>query len=321
MPTNFRINFKPVLWVAGVFLLLAVHSVAAAEVAEPATLEYQLSANAVDRTNGLTDINEAMREVSHWSYGIYTTTNLALLTNAVWSANFWLKGVQGLSATCIGYSNGLGGQGLITMVSPRHYLCATHMHPEGQVAAFLDTNNVFHWRRTLQRVDVGNDTTVGILNADLPPSVGFLPMLPADYTNYLPVAGSEPVQGIGMNQGLQLFGEPMVFAPGPMVFWDDRRTALSGLTTNWNMALRGGDSSNPAMLLISNQLVLVSHNYFANGGPNYADQIDAINRKMHYLSTNNGVASDYQLTTIVLTNWPEIGTAGQTSGKNLDSGQ
>jgi hypothetical protein len=278
-----------------------------ADAFDPATLAYQLSTNAVSRTNGLADIYGGTRELSGWTYGFYSATNIALLTNSVWSTNFWLKGVQGLSATCIGYSNGLGGQGLVTMISPRHYLCATHMHPEGYRAAFLDTNNVIYWRRTLQRVDVGNDITVGILSSNLPSAVGFLPVLPEDYTNYLPATGTERVQGVGMNQDLRIFGEPMTFSASPMIIWDSRGTAPLGLTTNWNTALRGGDSSNPAMLLIGNQLVLISHNYFANGGPNYAAQIPAINREMHYLSTNNRAGSDYQLTPFTLTNWPELG--------------
>jgi hypothetical protein len=154
------------------------------------TLAYYLSTNTVSRTNGISDVYGGTMLLSGWNYASYTGTNLAFLTNAVWSTNFWLKGVQGLSATCIGYSNGLGGQGLITMVSPRHYLFATHMHPEGALAAFLDTNNVIYWRTTVQRVDVTNtsagDTSVGILNADLPSSVGFLSVLPSNFTNYLP---------------------------------------------------------------------------------------------------------------------------------------
>jgi hypothetical protein len=55
---------------------------------------------------------------------------------------------------------------------------------------------------------------------------------------------------------------------------------------------------------------LVSHNWHAmNGygdGPNYALQFDAINEKMHYLSTNNSIGTNYQLTPFSLTNWPVI---------------
>jgi hypothetical protein len=59
--------------------------------------------------------------------------------------------------------------------------------------------------------------------------------------------------------------------------------------------------------VIGDQLVLASHNWHSEDGPNYAFQIQAINQAMHYLSTNNtNVESDYQLRLFSLTNWPSI---------------
>ena len=233
-------------------------------------------------------------------------TNLAALTNATWSKTFWLYGVRGMSATCLGYSNGLGGQGLVTMVSPRHYLGATHMHPEGMLAAFLGTNNVIYWRKTLQRVDVGNDTSVGILDADLPPAVGFLPVLPPDFAHYLPTNRTAFVQGIGMNQNWRVFSQPMTFMFPGVVAWSSQGAAPFGLGKNWNVTIRAGDLSDPDMLLIGDQLVLVAHTTSVGGGANYGDQFDQINRQMHYLSSNNHVGSDYQLTPFSLTNWDVV---------------
>ncbi len=109
-----------------------------------------------------------------------------------------------------------------------------------------------------------------------------------------------------MNQDMLLFGKPMTFGNGDFVNWDSGKTVSFGLAKNWNVTLRAGDSSNPDMLLIGNQLILVSHNYTVGGGPNYACQIPAINKTMHLLSTNNHVRTDYQLTEFPLTNWPEI---------------
>jgi hypothetical protein len=267
----------------------------------PGTLAYHLATNADARAAGrLAGYADKVELVAPGS------TRLANFADAEWSKKFWLAGVRGLSATPIGFSNVLGGQGLPTMVSPRHYLCATHMHPEGYLIAFLDTNNVVHWRKTLQRVDTGDDISVGILNHDLPPAVGFLPVLPENYTNYLSTTGTAAVQGIGMNQDMYLFSQPFTFTKGNFLSWDSRQSVPSGLSTNWNVTLRGGDSSNPEMLLIGNRLVLVSHNYFAGGGPNYARHIAVINQAMHGLSTNNRVASDYQLKEFSLTNWPQI---------------
>ena len=156
----------------------------------------------------------------------------------------------------------------------------------------------------MQQVQVGtSDTDVGILNADLPPSVGYLPVIPTNYANYLPT--TIYVQGIGLHQDLSMFSQPMMLE-NPSVIWSGSAAPSFGLGTNWDITLFSGDSSNPEMLLIGNQFVLVSHNFFANSGPNYAFQIDGINQQMHYLSTNNAVGTDYQLTPFSLTNWPSI---------------
>jgi len=229
-----------------------------------------------------------------------------LLTNSTWSTNFWLKGVQGLSATAIGISNNPWGQTLVTVVSPRHYLRATHAGDPPGMIAFLDTNNIIYWRTNLQRVDVGSDTSVGILNADLPASVGYLPVVSSNLSSYLPPYNTALVQGIGMNQYMRLFSQPMTFGDPVFIQWSSANAVPFGLTTNWDVTLGGGDSSDPEMLLIDNRLVLISHNYTVGTGPNYALQVDAINQYMHYLSTNNNVVTDYQLTPYLLTNWPAI---------------
>ena len=270
----------------------------------PGTLAYHLSTNTAAHTNGISNIYLSEFPLANWTYASYYGTNLALLTNAVWSTNFWLKGVQGLSATSIGASNGLGGQGLVTMVSPRHYLMATHVG-WGGLMAFLDTNNLIQWRTTMQRIDIGSDTSVGIIDADLPTSVGFLSLMPTNFIDYLPIGGAI-VQGIGMNQDIRIIGQPMSFGSLGQVSWSVNGMAPFGLTTNWNTALRGGDSSAPERFLIANKLVLVADNGSSESGYNYAFQFNLINQTMHSLSTNNSVGSDFQLTTHSLTNWLTI---------------
>ena len=267
----------------------------------PGTLAYYLATNTVAHADGRDGGYSLMLEFRQPN-----SPALDRLTNAVWSQSFWLKNVRGLCATPIGFTNLTGGQGLPTMVSPRHYLCATHMHPEGYTMAFLDTNNVVHFRKTMQRLDIGNDISVGILDKDLPPSVGFLPVLPSNYTNYLPANHADFIQGIGMNQDMCLFGEPMTFENKLYVFWNSSATVSSGLGKNWNVRIRGGDSSNPAMILIGNQLILVAHNFSVGAGPNYAVQIPAINQAMHQLSQKVRAKTDYQLTEFPLDQWPKI---------------
>ena len=275
------------------------------------TLAHHLATNALARAGNLP--GTFADEVEFHAPYVTNELQFARFTNAVWADTFWLKGVAGLPATPIGFTNLQGGQGLPTMISPRHYVCATHMHPEGYTFVFLDTNNAVYFRKSLQRLDVTNDTSVGILDQDLPPSVGFLPVLPENFTNYLPTTLNSIIQGIGMDQGFYLFSEPMNFGQPPMVAWSSAVAVPGGLGTNWNVAIHAGDSSCPAMLLIGHQLVLVSHNYFVNGGPNYALQIPAINRTMHELSQKNRAGSEYQLTEFSLTNWPRV--VGGSSGR------
>jgi hypothetical protein len=274
----------------------------------PGTLAYHLSTNTAAHTNGITAIYPATFEFDHWTHGLYSGTNLALMTNAVWSTNFWLRGVQGLSAISLSGSNGLGAQGGITMISPRHAIYAKHMHeaPGHFMFAFLDANNIIHWRTNMENIFVTNDISIGILDSDLPPSVGFLPMLAPNFLNYLPTNSYSYVQGIGRDQGARLFSQPMHFDYPGVVLWNAGISCPFGLDKIWTSVIEGGSSSNPDMFLIEKQLVLLSHNFFSGSGPAHPNYLNEINRSMHYLSTNNAVSTDYQLTVFPLTNWPSI---------------
>jgi hypothetical protein len=131
-------------------------------------------------------------------------------------------------------------------------------------------------------------------------------VLPMDYTNWIPADPACRAQGLGMNQELRVFGQPLCFWLRGVVSWSSAATAEFGVETNWNFTVRGGDSSNPVRILIGNQLVLVSHNSSYMSGPDYSFYLPPINRAMHCLSTNNNLQTDYQLTTISLTNWPVV---------------
>ncbi|HSA09560.1 MAG TPA: hypothetical protein P5205_04245 [Candidatus Paceibacterota bacterium] len=239
--------------------------------------------------------------------------------SAVWSTNCWLRGVRGLTATCLGYSctNHAGYQYMVTMVSPRHYLAQTHVtwapfFNGHDTVTFSDANSRVHTRMSLQFTNVGKGITVGILDSDLPESVGYVPLLPANYTNWL--SASSAVQGIGVNQDYLVFGTAVRL--GDFVSWSGLTgvPVPFGLGTNWtvcadplaNCRLRQGDSSAPVQLLIEDHLVLVSSATGVSSGPNYAMSAAAINAAMHHLSTNNGLATDYQLSFEALTKWQRL---------------
>ena len=108
--------------------------------------------------------------------------------------------------------------------------------------------------------------SVGILDADVPDSVGFVPVLPVDYARYLPTNINSKIQGVTLNQDPYIFSEPMCFT-GPLVQWSHTWTAPFGLGTDWSIQIRDRDSSNPEWILIKNQLVIVSDgSLFINEG-------------------------------------------------------
>ncbi len=206
---------------------------------------------------------------------------------------------------------------MVTMVSPRHYLAQTHVtwapfFNGHDAVVFSDTNNQVYTRMSLQYTNVGNGIAVGILDSDLPSSVGYVPLLPGNYTNWL--SKFSDMQGIGVNQDYLVFGIAVRF--GNFVRWESLSgvPVPFGLGTNWTACadpdakchLRAGDSSDPVQLLIENHLVLLSSATTTVSGPDYAMSAAAINAGMHYLSTNNGLRTDYQLSFEVLTNWQKL---------------
>ena len=273
-----------------------------------ATLAYHLATNAVGRTRGFTDPLAAMAFLAKGPSPRFY--QFSTRYGAVWSARCWLRGVRGLSATCLGYvcTNNAGYEYMITMVSPRHYLAASHVtwapfFKGLEPAVFAGANNAVYYRKSLEVTNVGNDIAVGILDSDLPPSVGYLPLLPANYTNWLDTATD--VQGIGVNQDYLVFGEAVSLTGRGMVSFTGTKTVPFGLGTNWTSCadplargfLRQSDSSDPVRLLVENQLVLVGLALTPSAGPDCALASERINQQMHYLSTNNHAGTDYQFET------------------------
>ena len=311
-------------WLAlGRPLSLATENTVTPQIVTPTSaaipLAYHLATNAVGRTLGFTNPLAAMAYLSKAPpiqfYQFLYSPGYA----AIWSTNCWLRGVRGLTATCLGYNctNHVGYEYMVTMVSPRHYLAQAHVawapfFSGRDVVVFSDTNNQVYRRVSLQYTNVQGGIAAGILDSDLPNSVGYVPVLPGNYTNWL--STSSAIQGIGVNQDYLVFGEAIQLGNG--VRWDGLTgvPVPFGLGTNWTSCadpfakchLRQGDSSDPVQLLIENHLVLLSSSTGVNSGPDYAMSAAAINAAMHYLSTNNGLGTDYQLSFEVLTNWQRL---------------
>jgi hypothetical protein len=251
--------------------------------------------------------------------------------------NFFLARSMGLSASSfVADADFLYG---LTMVSPRHYLCAHHtcftaffsgltnngIITNGHGALFVATNGASYWRTNVQHMPAVPyaDIEVGILNEDLPSSVGFLPLFPANYTNKIPPIpftatpdAKSIIECFWYNRFCHAPAASLAFYNYGSIMFNGAVPVPFGITdTNLTVCelcagLWSGDSSKPIRTLVGNQIVLLSHamqqvfagtNWVnhAGTGPNYALYIPSINATMHRLSASNG-CPDYQLTTVTL---------------------
>ena len=262
------------------------------------SLAFNTVSNLEAHTNGLTPSSEAM----------FTTID-PVNTNYVVNPSCWLKDYAELSAIVIANGNSyqIGG----SAVSPRHVInCAHAPFNAGTVLTFIDTNSVVVQRSVLANTNFGlnpTDLNVCILNADLPPSVVFFKVLPTNYASYIPslTNNHNRVLGVACNQLKQLF---------PKLEARDTSLGLSAvddtmwLNSSWNVTVVTGDSGHPIMLPVGTHLALLGHwtygGVFAGCNSSYADRATLINSAMHYLSTNNSAATDYQLTPMDLSSYP-----------------
>ena len=240
-------------------------------------------------------------------YSTYDTIN----TNFVPNVNFWLASkfqITGMVASEQSGANPLSGQECGSAVSPLHVLVCWHApYTVGQNLWWVATNGAVVERSVIAVTTnfvTGSDIEVCLLNAALPASVIPLPVLPSGYGPYLPASTNTALVPVICGNQSHLLTPKIVSASNVIgqeanvianQFWFPR---------NWGVPVTGGDSGSPICLVIGTNLVLVSHWHSNNSGPWYPNYGAQINQAMHYLSTNNSVGTDYQLTTVDLSPYP-----------------
>ena len=229
---------------------------------------------------------------------------------AVWRTNFWLWGVKGIAASSVGCQSDYQAIYAANMISPRHCLFVAHVRwrydNTNLPIRFIGTDNVgananYTWARCLGSVIINNDVCVGLMDRDLPETVGYYAVLPKNFAAYTGAGRRVAWQGIGYSQDRMSFSQSVFMTTSNVccIQWEPQTPPLHGLSTNWGHKwLRSGDSSNPVRLLVGDQLVLVSMACGVQSGPVISAYFDQINAAMHHLSTNHHLASDYQLTSI-----------------------
>jgi hypothetical protein len=225
---------------------------------------------------------------------IFSTQDHASATY-VRSATCW---AADLNLTCISpWNSGGVNTRAGTLVSPRHIAFAEHYQiGAGATIRFIAADNTVVTRTVTatQSLSGGTgyqtDITVGVLDSDVPGTIGFARVLAANWATYLPSLSSTlRVPCLALDQEekalvTELYGlASFAFFASP-----SDATRLS-----FYESLISGDSGNPVFLIDDQGLILLSTWTFggAGSGPDYSDWLSGLN------SILTSLGGGYQLTT------------------------
>jgi hypothetical protein len=219
------------------------------------------------------------------------------------NTNCWLHGVKGLTAIspfnrqAVYHAPG-------TAVSPRHIVMVTHMRClPGTVFEFITMDSQTVRRKLIAYADSAKigDFSVGLLDADLPPNIGFIRVMPPLWRQIMPEAFQPRRPGWVVANRSKMDVHPAVgfnhFKRGFVADFAGYGVLLdkSVWFPEWFDHAGPGDSGHPLCILANDELFLVTLFTTPSGGNLYPDYNTLINAEMEELSRAHG-APIYRLT-------------------------
>lgn len=213
------------------------------------------------------------------------------------NTNCW---AYGLDLTCISPWNSTGANTRAgTLISPRHIIFAKHYQiSTGATVRFVMSdgtvvNRIMTAKQSIDETDI----TIGVLDSDVPAGISFAKIMPLNWVDYAPnleerlptlaldqqeKALINDINSFNVDSGIVGFRSPI--DPQRSIFYEDKI---------------GGDSGNPAFLIINNELAILTCWWFggAGSGPNISYFKDQINSIM------TSLGGGYQLTEIDLSSF------------------
>ena len=186
----------------------------------------------------------------------------------------------------------LGG----TLISPRHIVFATHYQiPIGAKLRFVTKDNVVIEKTLVNKISPSYtnvyfpDITVGVLDSDVPSSISFAKILPDNWDLYLKTFDINVPCLVLDQEEKALVSNVHSITPTYMNFVEPPNKSFFE-------KIIGGDSGNPAFLIVDDEPILLTIWTFggAGSGTSIAGQKMAINRMMKELG------GEYQLSEINL---------------------
>jgi hypothetical protein len=206
-----------------------------------------------------------------------------------------------MDLTCLSPWNSDGGNNKAgTLISPRHILFAKHYRiATGATIRFVTADNQVVERTMTTRQDVADaDLCLGLLDSDVPSTIGFARVLPADILDYMPGAAHR-VAGLLLDQE-----EKALVGDLTAQSFNSFATPTDPQRLAFNEEIIGGDSGNPAFLLIDtgNGVEPVLATTWTGGGGGSGPNISALHDEINAAMTTLG--GGYQLTPANLNGFP-----------------
>ena len=213
-----------------------------------------------------------------------------------------------LDITCASPWNSSGGHKKAgTLVTPRHVIGATHYeYSVGAVVRFVEKDGTVHDRTVAGKARHPDyrphlpDLTIYTLDSDLPATIKPCYVMPSDYTSYL-VNEQVKTACLGLDQEEKAL----------IIDWNSggrMRTPTDPNRLIFHENKIGGDSGNPAFLIVDGELVLTTVWTFggAGSGTAVANYISDINTMISTADTQAGVSTNYTVTEADFSTFPQV---------------
>ena len=180
---------------------------------------------------------------------------------------FWAKGID---FSCASPWNSAGGsQRAGTLISKRHIIFAQHFPLwKGVRIVFVGEDGgvcpcYVEKTKPLKRGDI----MIGLLNAEVTPNIHPAKILPVGFEKYIGDGKGMPVGTFNQKEKLYLTEANAVPTNGAPMYGISSRDTTSAKLARFREDIVGGDSGNPAFLLIGDQAILAYCLYSVAAGP------------------------------------------------------
>ncbi len=216
-------------------------------------------------------------------YKLFSTTGTNASSVWVRNASIWTNNGTDIDWTGISPYNSFGGLHRPgTLISPRHIIMATHYSiTPGATITFVDNTNIAYDRTVTAVRSIGDtDISVGLLDSDVPSSVTYYPImsqtnLEAVFKKYQPTTYDVPIVVFDQDKNT-IVRSLHDIVPGSIF----HHSYTSGSRSVFSQAIVGGDSGNPAFLLVDNRPVLLFAHESTSASHSYGYYISEINSAM-----------------------------------------